>query len=58
MNTKSICVKKSQIIYRIYNSITADPILMISNFLDSSSYKNINNSNLGKNTDNYLDKMI
>jgi hypothetical protein len=57
MNTKSICIKdSSQVIYRIYNSRTAGPILMISDLLDSSPYKNKNNSNLGKNTDNYLDK--
>jgi hypothetical protein len=29
---------------------------MISDFLESSPYMNKNNSNLGKNTDNYLDK--
>jgi hypothetical protein len=31
---------------------------MISDLLDSSPYKNKNNSNLGKNTDNYLDRII
>jgi hypothetical protein len=56
MNTKSICIKESQVFYRIYNSRTAGPILMISDLLDSSPYKNKNNSNLGKNADNYLDK--
>jgi hypothetical protein len=56
MNTKSICIKESQVIYRSYNSRTAGPILLISNLLDSSPYKNKNNSNLGKNTDNYLDR--
>jgi hypothetical protein len=56
MNTKSICIKESQVIYGIYNSRTAGPNLIISDFLDSSPYKNKNNSNLGKNTDNYLDK--
>jgi hypothetical protein len=56
MNTKSICIKESQVSYRIYNSRTARPILMIFNLLDSSPYKNKNNSNLYKNTDNYLDK--
>jgi hypothetical protein len=55
MNTKSICIKESQVIYRIYNLRTAGPILMISDLLDSSPYKNKNNSNLDKNTDNYLD---
>jgi hypothetical protein len=55
-STKSICIKKSYVIYRIYNSRTTGPILMISDLLDSSPYKNKNNSNLGKNTDNYLDK--
>jgi hypothetical protein len=58
MNTKSKCIKESQVIYRIYNSSKAGPILMISDLLDSSPYKNKNNSNLGKNTDNYLDKII
>jgi hypothetical protein len=53
MNTKSLCIKESQVIYRSYNLRTAGPILMIS---DLSPYKNKNNSNLGKNTDNYLDK--
>jgi hypothetical protein len=47
-----------RVIYRIYNSRTAGPISMISDLLDSSPYKNKNNSNLGKNTDNYLDKII
>jgi hypothetical protein len=56
MNTKSICIKESQFIYRIYNWRTAGPILMISDLLDSSSYKNKNNSNLDKITDIYLDK--
>jgi hypothetical protein len=56
MNTKTICIKESQVIYRIYNSRTVGPIFMISDLLDSSPYKNKNNSNLGKNTDNYLDK--
>jgi hypothetical protein len=56
INTKSICIKENQVIYRIYNSKTAGLILMISDLLDSSPYKNKNNSNLGKNTDNYLDK--
>jgi hypothetical protein len=56
MNTKSICIKESRVGYRIYNSRTAGPILMISDLLDSFPYKNKNNSNLGKNTDNYLDK--
>jgi hypothetical protein len=56
MNTKSICIKESQVIYRSYNSKTAGLILMISDLLDSSPYQNKNNSNLGKNTDNYLDK--
>jgi hypothetical protein len=57
MNTKSICtrIKESQVIYRIYNSRTAWPILMISDLMDSSPYKNKNNSYLGKNTNNYLD---
>jgi hypothetical protein len=50
MNTKFICIKESQVIYRIYSSRTAGPILMISDLLDSSPYKNKNNSNLGKNT--------
>jgi hypothetical protein len=53
MNTKSICIKESQVIYRIYNS---RPIMMISDLLDSSPYKNKIKSNPGKNTDNYLDK--
>jgi hypothetical protein len=52
MNRKSLCIKESQVIYRIYNSRTAGPILKISDLLDSSLYKNKNNSNLGKNTDN------
>jgi hypothetical protein len=57
MNTKYICIKESQVIYStIYNSRTAGPILMISDLLDSSPYKNKNNSNLGKNIDNYLNK--
>jgi hypothetical protein len=58
MNTKSICIKENQVIYRIYHSRTAGPILLISDLLDccSSPYKNKNNSNFGKNTDNYLDK--
>jgi hypothetical protein len=56
MNTKSICIKESRVIYISYNSRTAGPILLISDLLDSSPYKNKNNSNLGKNTDNYLDK--
>jgi hypothetical protein len=57
MNIKSICIKENQVSYRIYNSyLTAGPILMISDLLDLSPYKNKNNSNLGKNTDNYLDK--
>jgi hypothetical protein len=58
MNTKSICIKESQVIYRSYNSRTAGPILLISDLLDSSPYKNKNNSNFGKNTDNYLDEII
>jgi hypothetical protein len=58
MNTKSICIKESQVIYWIYNSRTAGPILMISDLLDSSPYKNKNNFYLGKNTDNYIDKII
>jgi hypothetical protein len=56
MNTKSKCIKESQVIYRNYNSRTAGPILMISDLLDSSPYKNKNNSNIGKNINNYLDK--
>jgi hypothetical protein len=56
MNTKSVCTKKSQVIYRIYNSRMAGPILMIPDLLDSSLYKNKNYSSLGKNTHNYLDK--
>jgi hypothetical protein len=56
MNTIFICIKESQFIYRIYNSRMAGPILKISDLLDSSPYKNKNNSNLGKNTDSYLDK--
>jgi hypothetical protein len=56
MNTKPICIKESQVIYRSYNSRTAGSILMISDLLNSSPYKNKYNSNLGKNTDNYLDK--
>jgi hypothetical protein len=31
--TKSICIKESQVIYRMYNSRTAGPILMISDLL-------------------------
>jgi hypothetical protein len=58
MNTKSICIKDSQVSYKVYNSRTAGPILMISNFLDSSSYKNKNNFYLGKNTVIYLGKII
>jgi hypothetical protein len=58
VNTKSMCIKESQVIYRIYNSRTTGPISMISDLLDSSPYKNKNNSNLDKNTDNYLDKII
>jgi hypothetical protein len=59
MNIKSICtrIKESQVFYRIYNSRTAGPIMMISDLLYSSPYKNKNNSNLGKNTDNYLDNL-
>jgi hypothetical protein len=60
MNTKFIYIyiyiKESQIIYRIYISRTVGPILMISDLLNSSPYKNKNNSNLGKNTGNYPDK--
>jgi hypothetical protein len=56
INTKSIYVKESRVSYRIYNSRMSGPICMISNLLDSSPYKNKNNSNIGKNTDNYLDK--
>jgi hypothetical protein len=58
MNTKSIYIyiKGSRVSYRIYNSRTSEPIFIISDLLDSSPYKNKNNSNLGKNTDNYLDK--
>jgi hypothetical protein len=56
MNTNSITIKESQVNYRIYNLRTAGPILIISDLLDSSPYKNKNNSNFGKNTDNYLDK--
>jgi hypothetical protein len=56
MNTKYICINECQVIYRIYNSSTAGPFLMISDLLDSSPYKNKNNFNLGKNTDNFLDK--
>jgi hypothetical protein len=44
MNIKSICIKKSQVSYRIYNSRTAGLILMISDLLDSSPYKNKNKS--------------
>jgi hypothetical protein len=58
MNTISICIKESQVIYRIYNSRTAGPILMVFDLLDSFPFKNKSNSNLGKNTDNYLDKII
>jgi hypothetical protein len=59
INTQSIYIyiKESQVIYRIYNSRTAGPILMVTNLLDSSPYKNKNNSNLDKNTENYLDKI-
>jgi hypothetical protein len=57
MNIKSICIKENQVSYRIYNSRTTGPIL-ISSLLDSSPYKNKNNSNLGKNMDSYLDKII
>jgi hypothetical protein len=56
MNTKFVRIKESQVSYRIYNSRMARSILMFFDLLDSSSYKNKNNSNLGKNTDNYLDK--
>jgi hypothetical protein len=56
INTKSIFIKENQVIYRIYNLRTTGPISMSSDLLDSSPYKNKNNSNLGKNTDNYLDK--
>jgi hypothetical protein len=56
MNKKSIYIKESRVSYRIYNSRTAGPIFMISDFLDSFPYKNKNNFNLDKNTDNYLDK--
>jgi hypothetical protein len=56
MNAKSISIKESQVSYSIYNSRTARPILIISDLLDSFPYKNKNNSNFGKNTDNYLDK--
>jgi hypothetical protein len=58
INKKSIYIyiKESRVSYRIYNSITAGPIFMISDLLDSSPYKNKYNSILGKNTDNYLDK--
>jgi hypothetical protein len=58
MNTKSICIKESQVVYRNYNSRTVGPILMISDLLNSSPYKNKNYFNLGKNTDNYQDKII
>jgi hypothetical protein len=58
MNTKSIYIKESRVSYRIYNSRTAGPILIISDLLDSSPCKNKNNSNLGKNSDIYLDKII
>jgi hypothetical protein len=59
MNTNSICIEESQVIYRIYyNSRTTGPILVISDLLDSSPYKNKNKFNLGKNTNNYLDKII
>jgi hypothetical protein len=50
-----IYMYKRKVSYRIYNSRTAGPIFMISDLLDSSLYKNKNSSNLGKNTDNYLD---
>jgi hypothetical protein len=56
MNTKSIFIKENRVSYRIYNSRTAGPIFMISDLLDSFPYKNKNNSNFCKNTDNYLDK--
>jgi hypothetical protein len=56
MNRKYICIKESHVSYRIYNSRTAGLILMIFDLLDSSPFKNKNNSNLGKYTDNYLDK--
>jgi hypothetical protein len=56
INTKCICIKESQVIYKIYNSRTTRPILKISDLLESSPYKNKNNSSLDKNTDNYLDK--
>jgi hypothetical protein len=56
MNTKSIYIKESRVGYRLYNSITAGPILIISDLLNSSPNKNKNNSNLGKNSDNYQDK--
>jgi hypothetical protein len=56
MNTKSIYLEESRVSYKMYSSRTAGPMFMISDLLDSSSYKNKNNSNLGKNTDNYLDK--
>jgi hypothetical protein len=56
MNTKSIYIKTIQVSYRIYNSRMVGPILITSDLLDSSPYKNKNNSNLGENSDNYLDK--
>jgi hypothetical protein len=56
INIKSIYIKETRISYRIYNSRAAGPIFMISDLLDSSPYKNKNNSNLDKNTHNYLDK--
>jgi hypothetical protein len=56
MNTKSIYIKESWVSYRIYNSSTTGSIFIISDLLDSSLYKNKNNSNLDKNIDNYLDK--
>jgi hypothetical protein len=58
MNKTSIYIKESQVSYRIYNSRTAGPILMISNLLDSSPYKNKNDFNLDKNTNKCLDKII
>jgi hypothetical protein len=58
MNTKSMYIKKSRVSYKIYNSRTAGLIFMIYDLLDSSLYKNKNNSNLGKDKDNYLVKII
>jgi hypothetical protein len=43
MNTKSICIKETQVIYRICNSKMTGSILMISDLLDSSPYKNKSN---------------